>query len=102
VYLIFVHACDFGIGKVNGIKAVFTTFDEVVAMVFDEIVAADELEIAAALENIAFNDDDDYFIKILNDPDEYEMSQVFQLWARNWGRIRATCESSEISPDKCR
>jgi hypothetical protein len=30
-------------------------------------------EIAAALENIAFNDDDDDFIKILNDPNDYEI-----------------------------
>ena len=30
------------------------------------------------------------------DPDAYEMSQVFQLWARSWAHVRETCESGGL------
>ena len=36
------------------------------------------------------------------DLDAYEMSLIFQLWAQNWGHIRATCESGGISMDMSR
>ncbi|MFM7990351.1 MAG: hypothetical protein ACKPKO_64650, partial [Candidatus Fonsibacter sp.] len=39
-----------------------------------------------------------------DDPDAYEISLVIiaQPWARNWGYIRATCESGGLNVDKCR
>ena len=37
-----------------------------------------------------------------SDPDAYELSQVFQLWAKNWGHVRATCESGGININKYR
>ena len=30
------------------------------------------------------------------------MSKIFQIWARNWGHIRATCESSCLTAQLCR
>ena len=36
------------------------------------------------------------------DPDAYEMSQVFQVWARNEAHVRATCESGGIAKEQCR
>ena len=35
------------------------------------------------------------------DPDAYEMSQVFQSWARNWAHVRATCESGGLTQGFC-
>ena len=36
------------------------------------------------------------------DPDAYEMSQVFQLWARSWAHARATCKSGGLTKEICR
>ncbi len=35
-------------------------------------------------------------------PEAPRMSQIFQLWARNWGHIRAACESSCLTWQLCR
>ena len=35
-------------------------------------------------------------------PDMPKLSQAFQLWARSWGHIRATCESGGITHELCR
>ena len=36
------------------------------------------------------------------DPDAYEMSQVFQLWARSWVHATATCKSGGLTKELCR
>ena len=35
-------------------------------------------------------------------PEAPRMSQIVQLWARNWGHIRATCETSCLTWQVCR
>ena len=37
-----------------------------------------------------------------SDPDAYEVSRFFPVWARDWALVRATCESGGITVDKCR
>ena len=36
------------------------------------------------------------------DPDAYELSQVFQVWARKWAHVGATCESGGLTKVTCR